>query len=57
MKLIALTFPEQKEPIAAIDASFMSKSGRKTDRLGSDHYGRAEEAQWDWKYRRSALPI
>ncbi|PKH02239.1 hypothetical protein CXF72_12640 [Psychromonas sp. MB-3u-54] len=45
MTLIALTFPEQKERIAAIDASFISKSGRKADGLGWYYNGSAEEAQ------------
>ena len=45
MKLIALTLPEQEERIAAIDASFMSKSGRKTEGLGWYYNGSAGEAQ------------
>ena len=44
-KLIALTFPEQAQQIAAIDASFISKSGRKTEGLGWYYNGSAGEAQ------------
>jgi len=43
-KLIALTFSEQSEKIAAIDASFINKSGRKTDGLGWYYNGSAGEA-------------
>lgn len=44
-KLIALIFPYQEEQIAAIDASFISKSGRKTEGLGWYYNGSAGEAQ------------
>ena len=45
MKLVARTLPEQEERIAAIDASFISKSGRKTEGLGWYYNGSAGEAQ------------
>ena len=45
MKLVALTLPEKEERIAAIDASFISKSGRKTEGLGWYYNGSAGEAQ------------
>ena len=45
MKLIALTLPEQSEKIAAMDASFISKSGHKTQGLGSFYNGSAGAAQ------------
>ncbi|MGB5445917.1 MAG: transposase [Psychromonas sp.] len=44
-KLIALTFPDQEEQIAAIDASFIGKSGRQTEGLGWYYNGSAGEAQ------------
>lgn len=44
-KLIALTLPMKGERIAAIDASFVSKSGSKTEGLGWYYNGSAGEAQ------------
>ncbi|WP_051369188.1 transposase [Psychromonas arctica] len=44
-KLIALTFTEQEEQIAAIDGSFISKSGRQTEGLAWFYNGSAGEAQ------------
>ena len=45
MKLIALALPKQADKIAAIDASFISKSGSKTEGLGWYYNGSAGEAQ------------
>jgi hypothetical protein len=45
MKLMAFALPKQTEKIAAIDASFISKSGRKTEGLGWYYNGSAGEAQ------------
>ena len=44
-KVITLTLPQGSERIAAIDASFVSKSGRKTEGLGWYYNGSAGEAQ------------
>lgn len=44
-QLLLQTFPEGYERIAAIDASFMSKSGRKTEGLGWYYNGSMGEAQ------------
>ena len=57
MKLIALTFPEQEEQIAAIDASFISKLGRKTDGLGWYYNGSAGEAQRGLEISTICIPI
>jgi len=43
--LIAQNFPDKTEKIAAIDASFMAKSGRKTDELGYFYNGKAQRAK------------
>jgi hypothetical protein len=40
-----LVLPERAEKIAAIDASFISKSGRKTEGLGCYYNASAREAQ------------
>ncbi|ABM03426.1 hypothetical protein Ping_1630 [Psychromonas ingrahamii 37] len=57
MKLIALTFPEQEEQIAAIDASFISKLGRKTDGLGWYYNVCAGEAQPGLEISTICIPI
>ena len=44
-ELISLSLPEDNEKIAAIDASFMSKSGGKTEGLGWYYNGSAGEPQ------------
>ena len=44
-ELLRQAFPDKYECIAAIDASFMSKSGRKTEGLGWYYNGSAGEAQ------------